>query len=83
MRNLRRAGVDESVIMTISGHKTASVFERYNIVDSRDRREAGFSWCPEGKSNASPSKGDFKIRAMLVNFNADEGFRDVFEYAGK
>lgn len=40
VRNLRRGGVDESVIMTISGHKTSSVFKRYNIVDSRDRREA-------------------------------------------
>jgi hypothetical protein len=38
VRNLRRAGADESVIMTISSHKT--VFKRYNIVDSRDRREA-------------------------------------------
>lgn len=39
-RNLRRAGVAESVIMRIGGWKTRSVFERYNIVDQRDVREA-------------------------------------------
>ena len=39
-RNLRRAGVAESVAMKITGHKTASVFKRYDISDEKDVREA-------------------------------------------
>jgi len=41
VRNLRRAGVSETVIMKITGHRTRSVFERYNITDQSDTLEAG------------------------------------------
>ncbi|HEY4930058.1 MAG TPA: site-specific integrase [Terriglobales bacterium] len=39
-RDLRREGIDESVIMKIGGWKTPSVFKRYAIVDQRDLRDA-------------------------------------------
>lgn len=38
--NMRKAGVPESVIMSISGHKTQAVFRRYNRIDREDRRQA-------------------------------------------
>jgi len=39
-RNLVRAGVDRKVAMAITGHRTESVFSRYNITDGLDLAEA-------------------------------------------
>jgi integrase len=38
--NMRKAGVAPSVIMKMAGHKTLSMFNRYNTVDFGDAREA-------------------------------------------
>ena len=40
VRDMTHAGVPQGVAMRISGHKTASMFQRYNIVVTEDMRTA-------------------------------------------
>src|SRR5206468_4236016 len=39
-RNLIRSGVEESVAMALLGHRTPSVFRRYNVTTGADLRNA-------------------------------------------
>ena len=40
MTNMRKAGVNQTVIMKVTGHKTFSMFTRYDTVDISDAQDA-------------------------------------------
>jgi integrase len=60
VRNLINAGVGQATAMKITGHRTISVFERYNIVSTEQLHEAMAKVTKNAKTtqNAVPSKPD-------------------------
>ncbi len=65
IRNMIRNGVPEKVAMLISGHKTRSVFDRYNITNYEDLVDAGRK-INEGRERIQKDVRDFDHRTATV-----------------
>jgi integrase len=61
VRNMIRSGIPEKVAMKISGHRTRSVFERYNIVDDKDLKQAALQQEKYLENAAGTISGDVPI----------------------
>ena len=63
IRNLIAAGVPEKIAMSISGHKTRAVFDRYHIVDATDVLNAMNKL--QKKQLAEGKNGESLVRGLL------------------
>ena len=75
VRNMIRSGIPERVSMMISGHKTRSVFDRYNIVNEADLRSAS--------EKVFKMHEETKERLTKVNTGTITGTMPIFDEEGK
>jgi integrase len=73
VRDMVRSGVSEGVAMVISGHKTRSVFERYNIVNDQDLREAARKKQAYHEKQSLMASGMDCRRGEIVQFRQAQG----------
>jgi hypothetical protein len=68
IRNMIRRGVNQTVAMKISGHKTASVFRRYNTTSDEDLADAALKI--EAGRKETPKFASTKVTRTALAPNA-------------
>jgi len=73
-----RNGISEKVAMVISGHKTRSVFDRYNITNYDDLVDAGRK-IREGRERIEQQSKEFSHRKAIVHseLGADDKGKEI------